>query len=999
MSQSDPGSGPAAGVGGPEPWAHLADLDHRLRTEGFPTGPDRWQNVHDLLAALAASHRLPADPQDLRPFLASLFCRSPDEQRRFTKVFAQWLGSMAPEDVQTRGTSPLPEQPPRRSPPKTPLWPVLAGLGVCILIAALGLYLWLSPPKEPSLRPPLPVPQPAGGSPVEGSQDYRQLELEPVPPRTPSEIPRPSPEARRWLAVADWLFPVLPLLLLLAVLAWRARRRLDLLRYRRGDIDSPLCHITLAEGEDDLFTGPALRAALARLHRPVAVPTARLDESATVERSARDNGLFTPVYRDLPRVPDLVVLLEYLHRGDHLAVLGETLIGRLRGAGIEVQRYAYQHSPTPVQDPRGRPLSLADLAARHPGSRLLIIGDPTPFLEPWSGRLADWGEVLALWPRRALLATRAIPGPWRATLEASGLALAPFGEAGLMRLAGHLARAPIAPLENQDPELPGLLGTQAALDTAPDPQDRQQMLATLEAWLGPRGWWLLTAAARYPELHPGLTRVLDRALFPEEPPEIRAQRLLRLARLPWLRLGHLPAWLRLALFARTPPPQARWIGDIYRELLERASVDGEEEVRLPVVIPRRRRGTPARARLDCWLRDLIRFSRRDAVLQDRIFHATLRRPRVLDFLLPWRLARRLPRRPPGGLLAPLGLGLPLMALMYLLWHGEGPLGLSFPQAWRSWAAAAVQKAEDLSHSGFRVEIQHTPETLRLAERLREALLTRGFPGAELRILTGPVADRSNNTVQVGTAEAVAAGVFVAARLEYLAWGQPPIIANRLAEPPAGADPAQVAESPSGEIRVWLANTGHGGVFTDALIHPLDDAERARFQNPKGLQLPEPTLPRPRVLRDRLQDGAESLAPLAPLTSRLETGDTREEPRVPGQPSAGVIEPAVEVKECVVHIIRRACKGQKEMSYKQCGGKKECDKKERARDVAQCAEKAAGECSNSRLDMTHSKIVTATFDGKEVKGGLFDGGNFCSPEREDFGKCEVDPMDQTTGGPM
>ncbi len=963
MSLPDPGSDPSAGVGGPGsgPWARLADLDHRLRAEGFPTGADRWQNVHDLLAALAASHRLPADPQELRPFLAPLFCRSADEQRRFTKVFAQWLGGAAPRDVQIQGPSPVSEQPLRPLPPKTPLWPVLAGLGMSIAVAALGLYLWLSPPRPPSILAPSPVSQPPRASPVEGSQDYLQLELEPVLPRTPPEIPLPSPEARRWLAVADWLVPILPLLFLLTVLAWRIRRRRDVLRYRRGEVDSPLRHITLAEGDDDLFTGPELRTALARLHTTVTVTTARLNESATVERSARDNGLFTPVYRDLPRVPDLVVLVEFLHRSDHLAVLGETLIGRLRGAGIEVQRYAYQRHPARVQGPRGRPLSLADLAARHPGSRLLIIGDPSPWLEPWSGRLADWSEVLALWPRRALLATRSIPGPWRAALEASGLVLAPFGEAGLMRLAGHLARAPVAPLELHDPELPGLLGTHVVLDPAPEPADQQQLLSSLEAWLGPRGWLLLAAAARYPELHPGLTRVLDQALFPEEPPESRAPRLLRLARLPWLRLGQLPAWLRLALFKRSPPPQARRFSDIYRELLVRASVDGEEEVRLPVAVPRRRPGPLARGCMDSWLRDLVRFSGPQAVLQDRIFLDTVLRPRVLDFLLPRWLARRLPRRPPGGFLAPLGLGLPLLALMYLVWHGGGGLGLSFPPAWRSWAGAAVQATEDLSHSGFRVEIQHTPETLRLAERLREVLLARGFPNAELKAFTGPVADHANNTVQIGDAEAAASGAFIAARLEYLAWGLPPIIANRLAEPPPEADPAQFAEPPPGEIRVWLVNPGHGGVFTDSLKLPLDQAERA--------------LPRASFSQDKSKIANYTPPPPEAEGERVGVKDQN----LGGEKSKR------SQSKCVIHVKRIACRGKEIESYKKCDGKQECDEDGKADSEAKCKISAMKACDNARTDVTKTKVITAKFDGKSLNGGQ----DFCGNKRPDFNECPED----------
>lgn len=328
------------------------------------------------------------------------------------------------------------------------------------------------------------------------------------------------------------------------------------------------------------------------------------------------------------------------------------------------------------------------MAARHAGARLLIVGDPTAFVDPWSERAADWTEVLALWPRRALLATRGLPNPWRNALEATGLGLAPFGEAGLIRLVPHLIRAPVPAAALLEPILPRGLGRPAAaLDAAPDARDRRALLGDLDAWLDLHGGLLLAAAAAYPELHPGLTRVLDQALFPADPAATRARHLLRVARLPWLRVGHLRDWLRLALHERTGRAQARRVGTIYRPLLARASVDGEEAVRLPVAVSGQGSSGPARLRtaprergwrLNRWIRDLAGLSGPDAPLHDRIFLDTVLRPRLLDFLLPRRLARLLPRRPAGGggLLAAIALALWLGAGLHLAWQGgewlDGP---------------------------------------------------------------------------------------------------------------------------------------------------------------------------------------------------------------------------------------------------------------------------------------------------------------------------------------
>jgi len=834
------------------PWSRLRELDRLLQAAGLPTGPDRWQNAQDLLAALAADHRLPADPRRVRPFLAPLFCRSPDEQRRFAEVFAQWLGQGGARVV---GTAPAPVVPvprPRQPPPQTRLRPILLGLGVLVIALAIGLFRWL-PPAPVAPGPPPPTPPPTAPAPLQGSNDALQrLPLAPIGPRIPPEVFGPGPQALRWFAVGDWLLPALPVLALFAWLAWRALRRRDVLRYRKGDADSPLRHLTLADADDDLFTDPALRGALRRLHTPVRVPTARLDERATCERTARRQGLFAPVYRDLPRVPDLVVLVDFQHRADHLAGLAETLVLRLREAGIEVHRYPFQRHPAQVLGRRGQAIGLAELAARHAGARLLIVGDPAAFIDPWAGSAADWTEVLALWPRCALLATRTVPDPWRAVLQGTGLALAPFGEAGLIRLAGHLTQAPAATGNLPEPVLPGLLGGSAALDPAPAAADRRALLADLDAWLGPRGGLLLAAAAVYPELHPGLTRVLDQALFPADPAATRAQRLLRLARLPWLRAGHLPDWLRLTLTDRTERVQTRAIGAIYRTLLDRVSVDGEEAVRLPVAVAGRPRAWPARLRtalrergrrLDRWIRDLAGLAGPDAALQDRIFLDTVLRPRLLDFLLPRRLARRLPRQPGGvgGLAAPLVAALLLAAGLHLAWQGGAGLGRP---GLRDWAVAAALAAAARSRRDLRVEIIYVPAAARLAADLAAVLTRNGFtvPGmtaAELRpdADTSPTqaaaAPRPVNTVQIGSATTVEAGAFVAARLQYLAWGDPPVIADRLSAPPPGADAALADTPPAGPLlRVWLTTTGAAGPAMIALPggtfqmgSPADEPER------------------------------------------------------------------------------------------------------------------------------------------------------------------------------
>jgi opacity protein-like surface antigen len=87
--------------------------------------------------------------------------------------------------------------------------------------------------------------------------------------------------------------------------------------------------------------------------------------------------------------------------------------------------------------------------------------------------------------------------------------------------------------------------------------------------------------------------------------------------------------------------------------------------------------------------------------------------------------------------------------------------------------------------------------------------------------------------------------------------------------------------------------------------------------------------------------------------------------------------------CVVNIVRTACAGQEAVSYSKCNGKKACDKEESSGVTAKaCEQAAASNCPNSRLTITKSKVVTAKFNGKALRGGA----NFCAANRPDFNKC-------------
>jgi hypothetical protein len=92
--------------------------------------------------------------------------------------------------------------------------------------------------------------------------------------------------------------------------------------------------------------------------------------------------------------------------------------------------------------------------------------------------------------------------------------------------------------------------------------------------------------------------------------------------------------------------------------------------------------------------------------------------------------------------------------------------------------------------------------------------------------------------------------------------------------------------------------------------------------------------------------------------------------------------------CEITTTRTACPGKESISYKKCDGKPTCADFQDLADANQCKAAALAACENARLTITKSKVITAKFDGAELKT---DAGNadFCSAyakRAEEFNKC-------------
>ena len=265
--------------------------------------------------------------------------------------------------------------------------------------------------------------------------------------------------------------------------------------------------------------------------------------------------------------------------------------------------------------------------------------------------------------------------------------------------------------------------------------------------------------------------------------------------------------------------------------------------------------------LRSWLQRLTQLAPPESSLRDRIFANALlgSRRRSIDFLMPSKLANRLPA-------GTLRLLLPRLLLVLML---GGLAGWGADQAWHFWlrkpATELAQAAQLANHGRYRVQILHTGETLQLAQALSDTLNQFGFPAPAMRELSADaltLPDRAEgqvNSVQVGAVEDAASADFLAQRLAYLTWGLKPVVADQLSEAVV-TDQALKQPPTAGELRVWLLTAGRtGSPFSDRLREPLTEAQLQRWRNPPESPRPEEP-PQPAVEQEPAPEQATEPQP-------------------------------------------------------------------------------------------------------------------------------------------
>jgi hypothetical protein len=384
---------------------------------------------------------------------------------------------------------------------------------------------------------------------------------------------------------------LLALLASLPVLWWLVehwRRRAFLQRLPADD--DATTQLLRAEGGRPMRALQAELRHLAReLRRRIVIPSRQLDLPATLRTTLRRGGDVQLMFGARAE-PEHLVLVDRASYKDHQARLADEVVAALHGHGVIVERYVFDgslahchHAPLDGAVMYGGAQSLERLAGRHPDARLLVFSDGRGLIDPMTGLPGAAMDTLRTWAQPVLVTTQS-RSRWGARewlLARGGVALVAMDGTGLRDLGDLYAcgREPAAVHSDARDRVraPHLRAADRLLDRRPlDADALDDLLRGLKAELEVGTYAWLCACAVYPEIHWGITMAVGDALAGTHLAAERnsTRELAELSRLPWMRRGHMPDWLRAVLVGQLDRKSGKAVRDALAGYLDRLAHDG-----------------------------------------------------------------------------------------------------------------------------------------------------------------------------------------------------------------------------------------------------------------------------------------------------------------------------------------------------------------------------------------------------------------------------------------
>jgi hypothetical protein len=382
-------------------------------------------------------------------------------------------------------------------------------------------------------------------------------------------------------ALSRLAFAAVVLITGLSFAAWRREAKGRLVR-QVGDTDL-VSLFSLAAKAPRWFRTIDARTAFDRLKRVRWRDTENIDGQQTILKTIRGGGRPTIEYKRQRELPNYVLLIDRSAQDDYAGLFARALEGALIDARIVYSRYDFSGVLNGLNPVRGGAqkdvveedyLPFSVVATRHAGERLILVGAGTDFFEVPGIRVDRSGRRSVVRPGTPLAgmihirefssASLITPAPVAAwgenerRLADLGFSIFPAEVKGIEDLASRIIAGPEADDPSPVPSAPSgedyilkrldRYSQRFTSEVPPHREEIDQVAGFLRIWAGSREvYTLLGAIAAFPKIEPEFTFVLGRLILTSSNGEIDSALFGRLVRLPWIRDGYMPDWLRIAI--------------------------------------------------------------------------------------------------------------------------------------------------------------------------------------------------------------------------------------------------------------------------------------------------------------------------------------------------------------------------------------------------------------------------------------------------------------------
>ncbi len=581
----------------------LIEFIDELREAGYKIGIPQYIAAQDLILMLIAQGETLDSPEQLRNLLAPIFCSSPIEQSEFQQRFDDWVKLFSKTnllkrevDVKAEALSAELETESLlsyRMQRLTLLISITIFISILLFPSHTSKKSFIEPPATPT--GPLPTPTEPPATQTE-SLPTPTGPLPTVPPRVFKTEPstEPSPNLPFNWQIQLFLLTVYIVIFLVWRLWWLWRANLFLQRHSTTQ-QPELQKISITAFEENLVPSLVLLKIARSLRCRIPVPSQEIDVNQTIDATLRQGGWLTPVYRTYQVLPEYLFLINRTSYRDHQAKFIEEIIEDLKQEGVFITIYFFDDDPRIcfANNNQSFPLRLREITSKYSQHSLVIISDTEKFFSSISGELEPWVNQLTNWENRAFLTPTPVENWGYQELElAQEFIILPATLKGLEVLSQRLRQgwATYFLGEEMRIPLPDSLRTRPYLWIERNPPPTEQinaMLDSLEKYLGKDGFYWLSACAVFPELNWNITIYLGNVLKTESGKDhqkllIEVCSLTDLARLPWLRYGYMPDWLRVYLITTLTEEKQQIIRAALRDLLITAIQGSVSKLQLEV---------------------------------------------------------------------------------------------------------------------------------------------------------------------------------------------------------------------------------------------------------------------------------------------------------------------------------------------------------------------------------------------------------------------------------